>query len=164
VDLVATLPTNAYTARDRNTADVYLTDLPPDALKPGADLSEVWGQLVHLHLFVAPKPGSTPIATSACSVTVRAVVIARGEIGVYGGGGFLDPETEPGDSVLEGSMRRASCRLVAKTPGFMDRLGASSFQADFTAARDEPGARSLAARLQEILALTTPVQSAPPEP
>lgn len=149
-------------APDSNTADVYMTDLPPAALEPGADLSDVWGQIIHMHLFVAPKPGSTPIATSACSVTVRSIVIACGEIGVYGGGGFLDPLTEPGEKVLEGAIRGASCRLVAATPGFVDRLGASEFRADFEVPRNDTQARNLAARLGEILALTTQIPGPPP--
>src|SRR5262249_37656381 len=144
--LKATLPAQAYIAPDNNTADVYMTDLPAEALEPGADLSTTWGQILHMHLFVAPKPGYTPIEASACSIPVRHVVIARGEIGVYGGGGFLDPATDPGDRVLKGSIRGATCRLVAKTPAFVDRLGAAEFRADFQVPKDETQARNLGAR------------------
>lgn len=155
--MTANLPVQAYAALDGNTADVYMTDLPPAALQPDGDLSNVWGQFVHLHLFVSPKAGQTPIANSACSVTVRHVVIARGQIGVYGGGGFLIPGTDPGDDYLTGSIRGATCRLVALSPGFVDRLGASEFRTTFKVPKDDAQARELAARLSEILGLAKPL-------
>lgn len=144
--------TAAYLAGDRNTADVYLTDLPATALDPAADLKGVSGQMVHIHLFLTPKAGSTPIDSTACSATVRHVVIADGRIGVYGGGGFLSPDTSPGDRVLAGHISDATLRLVSASPEFGDRLGASRFECAFRAPLDQRLANTLAARLDTILA------------
>lgn len=152
--------TIAYTSTDINTADVYLTDLPQRALDPGFDLKGVSGQFTQLHMFIDPKAGSTPIENSACSVTVRHVVIADGRIGVYGGGGFLDPNTAPGSKAFGGKIRDATCRLVASSPDFVDRLGSSRFDASFRAPRDDGKARAMAARLRTILDLAAPVAAA----
>lgn len=148
--------TSAYVAGDRNTADVYLTDLPAEALDPAADLKGVSGQLVHIHLFLTPKAGSTPIDSTACSASVRHVVIADGRIGVYGGGGFLSPDTSPGDRVLAGRLGDATLRLLSASPEFADRLGPSKLDCAFRAPLDQRLANVLAARLDTILAKATP--------
>lgn len=146
----------AYFSTDVNTADVYLTDLPRRALEPNADLKGVSGQFTHLHLFIDPMAGSTPIANSACSATVRHVVVADGRVGVYGGGGFLDPSSAPGGRVLGGKIRDATVRLISSSPDFVDRLGPSRFDAKFRAPRDDAKAKSLGARLRTILELAPP--------
>ncbi|MBL8762426.1 MAG: hypothetical protein JNL50_14115 [Phycisphaerae bacterium] len=148
--------TLAYSTADRNTADVYLTDLPAEVLDPGADLKGVSGQLVHIHLFITPEAGATPIDSTACSASVRHVVIADGRVGVYGGGGFLAPSTSPGDRVLAGKLRDATLRLTSAGPEFSDRLGASKLNAAFRAPLDPRLANALAARLDTILANATP--------
>lgn len=148
--------TSAYLAGDRNTADVYLTDLPGEALDPAADLAGVSGQFIHIHLFLTPKAGSTPIDSTACSASVRHVVIADGRIGVYGGGGFLSPNTSPGDRVLTGRLSDATLRLVSASPEFGDRLGPSKLDCAFRAPLDQRLANALAARLDTILAKATP--------
>ena len=148
--------TSAYLSGDRNTADVYLTDLPAEALDPDADLKDVSGQIIHIHLFLTPKAGSTPIDSTACSASVRHVVIAGGRIGVYGGGGFLSPNTSPGDRVLTGHLADATLRLVSASPEFGDRLGPSKLDCAFRAPLDPRLANVLAARLDTILAKATP--------
>jgi hypothetical protein len=146
-----TLPTAVYGTADGNTADIYLTDLPASALDPGASLTGVSGRLAHLHLFVAPKAGSTPIAASACSVTIRYIVIAEGNVGVYAGGGFLLPRSSVGDESFQARVDDATLRLTGRTEGFHDRLGPSTMNAQVAAQRDESGARRLAARVDDLV-------------
>jgi hypothetical protein len=141
----------AYVAADKNTADIYLTDLPASALAPEADVSEVSGQVLHLHLFIAPEAGSTPIASTACSVTVRHVVVSRGEIGVYGGGGFLLPSSTPGDDEFEGRVLDATLKLISATTGFSDRLGPTELSGYIEAPKDAAGSARLAATLDSLL-------------
>lgn len=157
--------TLAYVSTDVNTADVYLTDLPKATLDPDADLAGVSGVLVHLHMFITPLAGETPIANSACSATFRAVVIADGNIGVYGGGGFLAPSQAPGGPKFGGQMRDASCRLSTHSKGFVDRLGYSTFSSDFRVLNNPPTAKLLERRLGTILAsLPPPAPIEPPKP
>jgi len=140
-----------YWSSDRNTAEVYLTDLDPAALEPGLDLSRLRGRIVQLRMFMEPLAGSTPIANTACSVVVRHIVLADGAVGIYSGGGFLQPGSRPGKDSFSGHIEGATLRLTARTKSFIDPLGPATLDARFSAIRDEAAARSLAARVDEIL-------------
>jgi hypothetical protein len=145
------LRTAAYRSSDRNTAEVYLTDLDAAALEPGSDLSGISGRIVQIRLFMEPLAGSTPIATSACSVIVRHIVIADGQVGVYGGGGFLHPDRGAGRSRFSGTLRGATLRLTGRTDGFNDALGPAVLDANFSARRDEELAGKIARRVDDLL-------------
>lgn len=145
------LPTTAYRVGSANTAEVYLTDLPPEALEPGADLATVEGRIVQLRLFLIPRAGSTPIDSTASSLTIRHVVLSRGVIGVYSGGGFLRPSDRVGSASFSGRVAGATVRLTGLTAGFADRLGAATFDASFRAPRDDAMAGRIAARLDDVL-------------
>lgn len=162
-ELIFDPPLTVYRFADRNTADVYMTDLARELLDAEADLSGVSGQFTHIHLFVSPEAGKTPIADEASSATIRHVVIADGEVGVYGGGGFLFPRRRPGREVFRGSIEGATLRLVAKSPGFYDALGAVTMDATVRAPLDEPMADALAQRLSSLLARTSPIATPTPD-
>ena len=167
VGLRPRLPTKAYINEDNASADIYLTDLPEEALSLSAPLDNVSGTIVHVHLFALPKAGKTPIDETASTAAVRTLVVAKGHIGVYGGGGFMLPSGKPGAASIGGSIRAASVRLTGSTPGFDDKMGAAEFSATVSAPRDETRARALAARFEELVRLTAPVaigpESAPDE-
>jgi hypothetical protein len=143
----------AYYAADPNTADFYLSDLPAEAFADDADLSRFSGSLVHVHMFLAPKAGSTPIAFSANSVTVRHLIIAEGQLGQYSGGGFLLPKGTAGDSSFGGTLKDASMRLTARTPGFVDRLGAAEFESGLKVPKDVSRAKRMALLMERAGAL-----------
>ncbi|MBL8762643.1 MAG: hypothetical protein JNM07_00050 [Phycisphaerae bacterium] len=146
------LPGAAYSTPDASTADLYLTDLPLNRLQnPNDSLADVSGSLVHVHLFLVPKAGSTPIDATACNATVRQLVFAQGVLGLYAGGGFFNPSGDPGDPELAGSMRGASLRLARSSPGFADRLGPVTLAGTFGAPRSEGLARNLAARMEALI-------------
>lgn len=148
----------AYYAADPNTADFYLSDLPAEAFADGADLSRFSGSLVHVHMFLAPKAGATPIAFSANSVTVRQLIIAEGQLGQYSGGGFLLPSGTAGDSTFGGRLKDATMRLTARTPGFVDRLGASEFESGLKVPKDVSRAKRMALlmeRASELMVIKT---------
>jgi hypothetical protein len=147
------LSTSVYLSEDGNTADIYLTDLDAAALDPGAPLAGLSGRLVHMHLFLTPKPGSTPIAASACSVTARYIIIAEGQVGVYAGGGFLQPRSSLGEPTYVATVSEATLRLSAKTPGFKDRLGPAMLEARIAAERNEPAAKRIGARVAELVGI-----------
>lgn len=148
----------AYYAADPNTADFYLSDLPAEAFADGADLARFSGSLVHVHMFLAPKAGATPIAFSANSVTVRHLIIAEGQLGQYSGGGFLLPSGTAGSSTFGGKLKNATMRLTARTPGFVDRLGASEFESGLKVPKDVSRAKRMALLLEragELMVIKT---------
>jgi hypothetical protein len=151
-------PTRIAHGTDAATADFYLTDLPPELWRPEADLEGVSGTLVHLHLFLPPAAGRAPMGENASNLTVRYVVIAGGEVGVYAGGGFLYLEGSPLDRHTGGRFSGASMRLVRATPNFRDILGASRLKGSFDAAQDADGAVILASKLRQLLERGTKVE------
>jgi len=141
--------TTSYSARDRNTADFYMTDLASGSwTKPTHELS---GTLVHVHVFLMPKPGSTPIADDACSFTVRQIVFTGGSHGVYSGGGFLTLSGDVGDLECGGEFRGATLRLTASTNGFEDRLGPAEMHGRLDAPRNENAANGWASLVSRAL-------------
>jgi hypothetical protein len=153
---------------DENSADVYLTDLPADRLADPADkLAGLAGSFVHIHLFLVPSAGSTPIEPSACNIAVRALLLTSPDcpdaspgsklplVGLYTGGGFLLPSGTPGDSSLSGSILDASLRLSAVSAPvcgvvFADPLSPAQLTGAFSATLDERRAADLAARFQQL--------------
>ena len=154
------LSTAVYWNADSSSADIYLTDLSGTDLDPGTPLSELSGRIVHLQLFVVPLAGSTPIENSACSVTIRHIVLASGQVGVYSGGGFLNP-TRVSRTELAGSLRGGTIRLTARTPAFADRLGPATVDLNFSAHREEALARRIGSRVNEVLLTARDEASAP---
>lgn len=150
----------AYMSSDINTADFFLSDLPADAFADGADLSQFSGSLIQIHMFLAPKAGSTPIAFSATSATVRQVVFAEGQMGMYSGGGFLLPSGTAGGSTFGGKIHSASMRLTARTPGFADKLGASEFSSGLSVPKDVSRAKRMSLLMERAYA-QMPIRNLP---
>jgi hypothetical protein len=139
--------TTIFTHSDANTVDAFLTDLPVDRLlNPNDSLADLSGSIVHVHLFLMPKAGRTPIDDAACNSTIRHMIIAQGAMGLYGGGGFLYPSSDADDDTFHATLEDASLRLVRKGPGFADRLGAAKEIGSFNAQRDDARTRALQAR------------------
>ncbi len=150
-------PVAVFVETDDFTADVYLTDIPLSRLSDDADaLLDVRGTIVHLHVFLVPWAGRTPIADSAVNCTVREIVVAGGEMGLYGGGGFM-MTSEPEGSTYSADVRQADLRLAAASAGFVDKLGASLMEGGFTATSDVKASRILAGRMASIASRLTPV-------
>lgn len=156
------LPTRLYDFEDRNTADFYLTDLPPETWTSGADVSHATGVLMHVHMFLASKAGSTPIASGATVFNTRIIVLAGGAIGVYGGGGFLFRSGEAGDDEFGGRLPHTTLRLLRATPGFVDRLGPSELDGFFEATLDTPQTDQLRRAFDTLIAATAPVATGLP--
>ncbi len=141
--LVPRVVSSGYTATDRSTADLYLSDIPLGDLNRAESFDDLVGTIVRIRMFVAPKPGKTPIEPTASTATIQAAVLSRGEIGLYGGGAFMLPSGKPGDRTFGGSVRGGSVRLLSSTPGFADLLGASRFTAGISIPHDEAAAAIL---------------------
>jgi len=162
VSLTTSLPTRLYAFDDENTADFYLTDLPPEVWTSGANVSQMTGVFIHVHMFLAPRAGRTPISAGATVVDARVLVLAGGAMGVYGGGGFLLRDGDAGDDEFGGRVPHATLRLVRATPGFVDRLGPSQLDGSFDATLDPEQAAQMRRAFDTLIAATAPVADATP--
>ncbi|MFA6044344.1 MAG: hypothetical protein WC718_05120 [Phycisphaerales bacterium] len=158
------LPTRIYDFTDSNTADFYLTDLPPETWTSGGDVSRATGVLMHVHMFLASKAGSTPIASGATIVNTRIIVLAGGAMGVYGGGGFLLRSGEAGDDDFGGRLPHSTLRLLRATPGFVDRLGPSELDGYFEATLDATQTEQMRRAFDTLISKTAPVATAEEKP
>lgn len=148
--------TAVYRAIDENTADIFLSDVPEAELLERMRLGvtsapESAGTVTHIRLFLAPLAGKTPIDFTASNVTITHVVLAQGTMGVYGGGGFLLPDSSVGSQVFGGTIRDASLRLLRADEGFADLLGLAEISGHVAARRDDTFADSVSARLVLML-------------
>lgn len=135
---VPSLPTRVFAPSAAGVADFYLTDLPAEVLAgQSTDLAQVSGTIIHVHLFTEPLAGSTPIATDATTAIVRVYVLANGQAGLYGGGGFFSPSGDVKSKRAGGSTRASTLHLTQATPAFEDAIGPADFSGSFTATRDE---------------------------
>ena len=139
-----------YRPVDRNTADLYFTDIPGVGA-PGSSGLGLTGSVVHVHLFLTPKAGSTPIDFTASNMTVTHVLLADGAFGVYSGAGFLLPNAPPGGRSLGGRVEDATLRPGGRAPGFAERLGWNELSGRLSATRDERRSAQLAAWLDAVL-------------
>ena len=155
------LPDRAAVVQDRNTADVYLTDLSPatlDRITAGDLGPEVSGTLLHIRIFLNPKPGRTPIADTAASATARLVVVARGQVGVYDAAGFLMPGNSLRKGYASGTLRNAPTRLSRATPGFNDLLGSARMEVGFGARANDETADRIARAIRTLALVAEPVE------
>ncbi|MEL6328506.1 MAG: hypothetical protein AAFR38_02495 [Planctomycetota bacterium] len=150
------LPTRVFTSADGFSADIYLTDLTEQDLQNADTLAAASGQIVHLHLFLVPYPGRTPIAESSCTATVRVGIITEGRAGLYTGGGFVFPAGRPDDRRFKGRVRDATLRLAGKTSGFNDAIEQALLSLDFKARRNDELATRLGLALDRVARSVTP--------
>lgn len=155
------LPTRCFTARDGNWADFYLTDLPAEVFHAGADASTMRGTIFHLHMFLNPKAGRTPLSPSASTCIVRVLVIADGQIGVYGGGGFMSRGGGVDEASLTARLRAGTLELTRATPGFADALGQAVVSGTFSCPRDDREALLIS---RAMTALAWHASAVTPEP
>jgi hypothetical protein len=141
----------AFRPSGESGADLLITDLTREQLDPGIPLDALEGNITHIHMFLYPRAGMTPIENTASTTTIRHVVLSRGAVGVYGGGGFLSPKGGTDDRFFGGRMREAPVVLTEATPDFHDPLGASSMSVDIRAPQDEALSRLILIRLGEAL-------------
>lgn len=128
--------TRVFDSTDDNTADIVLSDLDRETLQDRDAMDSAVGQVIHARMFIAPKAGRTPIEPTACTVTLRYLVLAGDEYGIYAGGGFLLPGDRPSGRRFKGRILNASMRLVSSSPGFKDLIGSGRMSLSFSARRD----------------------------
>jgi hypothetical protein len=150
----APLRTAVFLVGTSSHAEIYLSDLPPDQWRSWVDLGTLSGQIVHMTLMVTPRAGRTPVDDEACTATVRQVIFASGQWGVWVGGGFVSLRGSPESGALRATFERVTMRFQGGTPEFVNRLGQGVvMNGSFAANLDEPSAQQLERRLEQAVAL-----------
>ena len=152
----------AYRTESPTHAEVLATDLSIEQLDPAEGFEGVRGQITRVRMFTRPIAGKTPLSNAAGNAVVQHAVINDGVLAVYGGAGLLRPSGRPGDDPLAAMLRDGTVRLTRASGGLGDPIGTARVDLSLTAELDAPLARLIAARLDQILEMTQPVQ--PDEP
>lgn len=140
VRLATEFTTTLYGIDEESIASIFLSDLPAEAIIAG-DLSE--GSVIHIEVLWMPHPGRTPIDSSATNVSVRQIVFAGREVGIYGGTGFGRPSEEPGDESLSISCHEVSLTLLDASSAFQDLITPGLLEGSIAVNRDDALARRL---------------------
>ena len=110
------------------------------------------GHVVRVDLLWLPKPGATPMDASATNASIRYVIVADGELGVYAGAGFAMPKGDAGEGrALTVRLRDGSLELLESTDGFVDLLTPASLTGTFTATHNDPRTRQLSAAIRRLV-------------
>jgi hypothetical protein len=122
---------------DRGTSFI-VSDIPAQQLARGEYQD---GQVMHVVLLWVPKAGATPMDPTATNASVRHVVFSGGEVGIYGGAGFILPSGRLGGDNVSLDIRQATLTLLESTDGFVDVLGAARLTGSLKAGHDPTGTR-----------------------
>ena len=98
--------------------ELWLTNIPLDLLESGNFES---GQIIRLQVRWIPTPGKTPLASTSTNVTIKQIIIAGDEVGVYVGAGFGWPTGSP-ENGMSISMEDATIELQSSTDRFDNLL------------------------------------------
>ena len=131
---ITTAPAEAWYTIEAAQISYYATDIPLEELAAGGKLN---GQVVNIQVLWEPKPGMTPIEPTTTNASIRLVVFAEGEVGVYGGGGFawLRGSAEEGDMGL--LLTGSNLSLIARTKNFVDLLSPAEMLGTVQANKDD---------------------------
>jgi hypothetical protein len=137
-----------YSARNATEISFLLSDVPLELLLSGEAKR---ANVVHLDLLWLPKPGATPMDSSATDVSIRYVVFADGEVGVYGGAGFALPDGTPGAARLGLVVKDASLTLMESTDGFVDLLSPVRVTGSVSARLNEKRTREMLFAVSQLV-------------
>ena len=140
--------TSVYARLNSTETSFFLTDIPLGNLLAG---NVSTGTVVHLDLLWHPSAGETPIDSSATNVSIRYIVFAEGEVGVYGGAGFAMPKGTAGDTMMSLRLRDASLMLLDSTDGFVDLLSPARLTGRLTAVLDRHRSQQMAWAVNQIV-------------
>lgn len=150
----------AYRTESVTHAEFFATDLSIENLDPAEGFEGIRGQITRVRMFTRPIAGKTPLSDAAGNAVVQHVVINDGTLAVYGGAGLLRPGGVPGKTVLSGVLHNGTVRLTRASEGLVDPVGTARLDLAITATLDAPRARLIAARLDQIIEATQPVDPA----
>lgn len=132
--------TSIYSDQLSTDGSFYVSDVPVDQLLAG-DFQT--GQVVHIEKLWHPKAGKTPLDRAATDISIRYIVFAEGEVGIYAGGGFATFKKHITSDRITVQVLDASLRLERSTDGFRDLLGPTEITGTLTAELNHANARKL---------------------
>ncbi len=134
--------TGLYRFDGPNEVTVLLFDGPPEAPSQAMAIRMLW----------QPRAGRTPIDPSATNATVHYVIMSdTGQMGVYGGAGYLFTHSTPGSATFSAGLWQANLSLSDQSEGFSDLLGQAIIQGSFTARRDDMATTQALRRLHQLV-------------
>jgi hypothetical protein len=133
------LGTGTY-AQEAAQSSFILSDVDFAQLESGAP---VYGYVLHVNLLWVPKAGRTAVDPTATNTSIRLVVIAGNELGVYGGGGFAWPDGDLGEPEFTLELVGSNMSLIACTPGFQDLMSPASLTGTLRATLDDAATRRM---------------------
>ena len=125
---------SASYVRKESEDSFWFADVPLEALlahEQGTPLKNA--MFVHAQLLWYPKPGMTPLDSTATNLTLRVVIVSEGELGIYGGAGFARPKGDPATGPMTLDVEGGTLTLLEKTEGFHDLLSPVGFESTLTA-------------------------------
>ena len=149
---VTTAPAEAWYMIEPAQVSYYASDIPVEQLAAATADTKLNGQIVNVQIMWEPKPGMTPLEPTTTNASIRLVVFAEGEVGVYGGGGFAWLRGAPEDGDMGLLITGSNLSLIARTKGFVDLLSPAEMLGTVQARMDE--AKALGVRRAASQAVT----------
>lgn len=147
VILLANCSTIVCTSGFANEGEIWMTDIPIDELTQGNSPD---GQIIHLQLLWTPVAGKTPLASTSTNLAIKHIIIADGEVGVYGGGGYCWPKGSP-SSGMRLDIEEATIALQNRSSSrFIDLLTPATMTGELTSRPDAITARQIATAARRI--------------
>lgn len=127
-------------AQEAAQSSFILTDVDFAQIEAG---EPAFGYVLHVNLLWVPKAGRTAIDPTATNTSIRLLVLAGDELGVYGGGGFAWPGGELGEPEFSLELVGSNLSLIACTAGFQDLMSPASLTGTLTATLDDAATRRM---------------------
>jgi hypothetical protein len=137
--LRAALGTGTYAQEPAQTSFI-LSDVDFAQIEAG---EPAYGYVLHVNLLWVPKAGRTAVDPTATNTSIRLVVLAGKELGVYGGGGFAWPAGTLGEETFALELVGSNLSLIACTPGFQDLMSPASLTGTLNATLDDAATRRM---------------------
>jgi hypothetical protein len=126
--------TSYYSNPPQSAPTFIFADVPLEQVQAGEATN---AQIMHVQLLWLPKAGRTPMSPTATNASIRFVVIANGEVGLYSGAGFATPSHGLNRKRVTLTVRDATLQLQESTPGFRDLLSPAQISGRATATLDD---------------------------
>lgn len=144
--LYADCSTIVCTTGFANEGEIWMTDIPIEELAQGNSPD---GQIIQLQVLWIPMAGKTPLASTSTNLAIKHIIIADGEVGVYGGGGYCWSKGSPSEG-MRLDIEEATIAIQHQSSGFFDLLTPATMTGDLRSRPDDVTARQIATAARRI--------------